>query len=348
MTGLLAVMAVVAVGAAGRLVSGAGHVRGLPVLVASGAAALVMLGAGLILRGDDDAPGDTAGDRANMRAVLLDTLADSAAAAGVAVTGAIILADPGLSWLDPAIALVIAAVVGNQALRLARQVIITLRREPPPAPPRRRQHPPSRRGVPSAGHGVFLEPSTASRVRRPIAAISGLSADDLNGADDRRRPRWQAARRGEAARSVGARGEDGTMPLQNRVMPTGEIVADPGRGLMMGNRGCLHGRDRQLACRRWRSQAWICCVLEWRGMRRDPMPPGRWTALFFLDEATALAAGHRPCAFCRRADFLDFAGAWREARRLAAPAAGAGDGLGAAPRAGRPRSPPAHPPRARR
>jgi cobalt-zinc-cadmium efflux system protein len=134
-TALLAVAAVVAAGAADRLVSGAGHVHGLPVLVASGAAALVMLGAGLILRGDDGAPGDTAGDRANMRAVLLDTLADSAAAAGVAVTGAIILADPGLSWLDPAIALVIAAVVGYQALRLARQVIITLRHEPPPAPP---------------------------------------------------------------------------------------------------------------------------------------------------------------------------------------------------------------------
>ena len=107
------------------------------------------------------------------------------------------------------------------------------------------------------------------------------------------------------------------MPLQNRVMPTGEIVADAGRGLMMGNRGCLHGRDRQLGVPRWRSQAWICCVLEWRGVRRDPMPPGRWTALFFLDEATALAAGHRPCGFCRRLDFLDFAGAWREARLLA-------------------------------
>jgi cobalt-zinc-cadmium efflux system protein len=86
-TALLAVMAVVAAGAAGRLVSGAGHVHGLPVLIASGAAALVMLGAGLILRGDDGAPGDTAGDRANMRAVLLDTLADGAAAAGVAAPG---------------------------------------------------------------------------------------------------------------------------------------------------------------------------------------------------------------------------------------------------------------------
>jgi len=83
------------------------------------------------------------------------------------------------------------------------------------------------------------------------------------------------------------------VPLQNRVTPAGELVADAGRGLMMGNRGCLHGPDRQLGTARWRSQAWICCVLEWRGVRRDPMPPGRWTALFFLDEATALAANSR-------------------------------------------------------
>jgi hypothetical protein len=106
------------------------------------------------------------------------------------------------------------------------------------------------------------------------------------------------------------------MPLQNRVTPAGEIVADGGRGLMMGNRGCLHGQGRQLGISRWRSQLWICCVLDWKGVRRDPMPPGRWTALFFLDEATALAAGHRPCAYCRRRDFLDFAEAWRVARRL--------------------------------
>ena len=111
--------------------------------------------------------------------------------------------------------------------------------------------------------------------------------------------------------------EDGSVPLQNRVMPTGEIVADPGRGLMMGNRGCLHGQGRQLGVSRWRSRLWICCVLDWKGVRRDPMPPGRWTALFFLDEATALAAGHRPCAYCRRADFADFAQAWRAAQRLA-------------------------------
>jgi hypothetical protein len=107
------------------------------------------------------------------------------------------------------------------------------------------------------------------------------------------------------------------VPLQNRVMPTGEIVADPRRGLMMGNRGCLHGPGRQLGVSRWRSQLWICCVLDWKGVRRDPMPPGRWTALFFLDEATALAAGHRPCAYCRRQDYLDFAEAWRAARQLA-------------------------------
>jgi hypothetical protein len=104
------------------------------------------------------------------------------------------------------------------------------------------------------------------------------------------------------------------MPLQNRVYPTGEIVADPARGLMMGNRGCLHGQGRELGVSRWRSKLWICCVLDWKDVRRDPMPPGRWTALFFLDEATALAAGHRPCGYCRRSDYLDFAGAWQAAR----------------------------------
>jgi hypothetical protein len=101
------------------------------------------------------------------------------------------------------------------------------------------------------------------------------------------------------------------MPLQNRVRPDGEIVADAARGLLMGNRGCLHGQGRELGVTRWRSKLWIGCVLDWRGRRRDPMLPGRWTALFFLDEATALAAGHRPCAYCRRADYVDFAEAWR-------------------------------------
>ncbi len=108
------------------------------------------------------------------------------------------------------------------------------------------------------------------------------------------------------------------MPLQNRVRPDGEIVASSARGLLMGNRGCLHGQGRELGVSRWRSKLWIGCVLDWRCRRRDPMPPGRWTALFFLDEATALAAGHRPCAYCRRADYRDFAEAWRLAAELPA------------------------------
>jgi hypothetical protein len=105
-------------------------------------------------------------------------------------------------------------------------------------------------------------------------------------------------------------------PLQNRVMPTGEIVAHPSRGLLMGNRGCIHGTDRRLGNSRWRTKMWISCVLVWRDVRRDVMPPGRWTALFFLDEATALAAGHRPCGYCRRADHLAFGEAWRVGQGL--------------------------------
>jgi hypothetical protein len=110
---------------------------------------------------------------------------------------------------------------------------------------------------------------------------------------------------------------NGTSPLQNRVLPTGEIVADPSRGLLMGNRGCIHRPDRTLGVTRWRSKMWICCVLDWNGWKRDVMPPGRWTALFFLDEATALAAGHRPCGYCRRADHRSFGASWQAARNLA-------------------------------
>lgn len=103
------------------------------------------------------------------------------------------------------------------------------------------------------------------------------------------------------------------MPLQNRVTPTGEIVSDPARGLLMGNRGCIHRPGRVLGASRWRGKMWISCVLRWRDVRRDVMPPGRWTALFFLDEATALAAGHRPCGYCRRADYAWFTESWRAA-----------------------------------
>lgn len=106
-------------------------------------------------------------------------------------------------------------------------------------------------------------------------------------------------------------------PLQNRVLPTGEIVAVPERGLLMGNRGCLHTAGRELGVSRWRSKMWISCVLKWGDIRRDVMKPGRWTALFFLDEATALSAGHRPCGYCRYADHLAFGTAWQQAAGLA-------------------------------
>jgi hypothetical protein len=105
-----------------------------------------------------------------------------------------------------------------------------------------------------------------------------------------------------------------TPPLQNRVLPDGEIVAHPARGLLMGNRGCIHRLGQTLGVSRWRTKMWICCVLDWGGRRLEVMPPrSRWTALFFLDEATALAAGHRPCGYCRRADHLWLADRWRAA-----------------------------------
>lgn len=99
------------------------------------------------------------------------------------------------------------------------------------------------------------------------------------------------------------------MPLQNRVTPCGEIAALPGRGLMMGNRGVLHDEGRRIV-RPWQVRRWIACVLEFRGRHRDVMQPRRYTELFFLDEAAAFAAGHRPCAECRHADYDRFRGFW--------------------------------------
>ncbi len=100
--------------------------------------------------------------------------------------------------------------------------------------------------------------------------------------------------------------------MQNRVTPLGDLIADPARGLVYGNRGCLHdehGRIRQ----RYQVKRWIACRLEFRGWHRAPlMQPGRFTELFFLDEATALAAGHRPCALCRRADYDFLTAVWAE------------------------------------
>ena len=102
------------------------------------------------------------------------------------------------------------------------------------------------------------------------------------------------------------------MPLQNRVTPLGELVADPARGLVYGNRGCLHDDEGRIR-RRYNGRRWIACRLEFRGWQRSPLlQPGRFTELFFLDEATAFAAGHRPCALCRREDYVRFAELWAE------------------------------------
>ena len=108
------------------------------------------------------------------------------------------------------------------------------------------------------------------------------------------------------------------MPLQNRVNPLGELFASPARGMLFGNRGGrFHTDAKTLTARRWASRQWICCVLEFKGRRRDVW--GRYyTELFFLDEPTALAAGHRPCFECRRQDAESFAETWRKAKRLSA------------------------------
>ncbi len=102
------------------------------------------------------------------------------------------------------------------------------------------------------------------------------------------------------------------MPLQNRVTPTGDIIATPHRGLFTGNRGIIHDPATKTLTRRWASRAWLTCVCEFKGRRRQVMGGRSWTELFFLDEATALSAGHRPCFFCRRDDANRFRAAWEE------------------------------------
>jgi hypothetical protein len=102
------------------------------------------------------------------------------------------------------------------------------------------------------------------------------------------------------------------VPAPNRVTPTGEIVAIDQRGLFLGNRGCLHVRPREIA-RPWQVRRWITCALEFKGWAAPMWEPRRWTPLFFWDEAVALAAGHRPCALCRRADYNRWVGAWQAA-----------------------------------
>jgi len=102
------------------------------------------------------------------------------------------------------------------------------------------------------------------------------------------------------------------MPLQNRVTPLGDLVADPARGLVYGNRGCLHDEHGRIR-RRYAVKRWISCRLEFKGWKRARLlQPGRFTELFFLDEATAFAAGHRPCALCRHEDYVRFREIWGE------------------------------------
>jgi hypothetical protein len=102
------------------------------------------------------------------------------------------------------------------------------------------------------------------------------------------------------------------VPLQNRVTPLGELIAHPARGLVYGNRGCLHDEAGRIR-RRYAVRRWIACRLEFKGWRRKALlQPGKFTELFFLDEATAFAAGHRPCALCRRADYVRFGEIWSD------------------------------------
>lgn len=109
------------------------------------------------------------------------------------------------------------------------------------------------------------------------------------------------------------------MTLQNRVDPFGDIVATSARGMVMGNRGRLHDENRDLMTRRWTTKAWICCLLKFGGRQRRVMAPDRYTELFFLDEATAFAAGHRPCYECRRRDYRAFMDAWARGHGLKRP-----------------------------
>lgn len=102
---------------------------------------------------------------------------------------------------------------------------------------------------------------------------------------------------------------EGAVPRQNRVTPFGDLVATTDRGTFMGNRGVLHEADGHIK-RAWHLKRWIVCLLEFRGRKRSVMTPGRYTELFFLDEATALAAGHRPCSECRHARYVTFCKAW--------------------------------------
>src|SRR5437660_12628517 len=112
------------------------------------------------------------------------------------------------------------------------------------------------------------------------------------------------------------------MPVQNRVTPFGDIVAIPQRGMFTGNRGIIHDpATKTLLNKRWATKAWLVCTCDYKGRRRAVMGGRSWTELFFLDEAVALAAGHRPCFFCRREAARAFRNAWALGRAVKLPPA---------------------------
>lgn len=106
------------------------------------------------------------------------------------------------------------------------------------------------------------------------------------------------------------------MPYQNRVTPFGDLEISSARGLLMGNRGILHDEHGVIGAARWRHKSWIACTLSFKSRKARINAPGHYTQLFFCDEATALAAGHRPCAECRHLDYLRFLTAWQKAYSL--------------------------------
>lgn len=107
------------------------------------------------------------------------------------------------------------------------------------------------------------------------------------------------------------------MTLQNRVDPWGKLNAVSARGAWLGNRGILHNDQKQIVVP-WRHKAWVTCKLDFQGIKRDIFSPGSYSELFFLDEATALSAGHRPCGECRRERYNEFKTAWCKANSAAA------------------------------
>jgi hypothetical protein len=147
--------------------------------------------------------------------------------------------------------------------------------------------------------------------------------DDQN---PQRRPLLTAFAMPVAYHAPDASEKEEAVPLQNRVDPFGEVHAVPSRGMFTGNRGVIHNPEtKTLTARRWTTKAWLICECEFKGVRREPM--GRnthtgnagWTELFFLDEVTALAAGHRPCFYCRREKAKEFAGCYAVALSIAEP-----------------------------